>query len=74
MSEEIYVQFWVYLAYFFSFIFFIIGYGNNIQSYIYYGLFFFIMGIGMVISYKLNIVIAILKKENMEETFYEDSD
>ena len=70
---DTYNHFWVYLAYFFSFIFFIICYMNNLQNYIYYGLFFFLIGLCMFLSVKLSKILDILSEDD-EIKFYEDSD
>ena len=72
-DEEVYAQFWVYLAYFFSFIFFIIGYVNEYQNYIYYAFFFFLIGIMMLVSFKLNKILTVLTEDD-DFKFYEDSD
>ena len=71
---EVYASFWIYLAYFFSFIFFVMGYMNNMQNYIYYGLFFLIIGLCMLLSFKMNKVIKILEDKEEDYVFYEDSD
>ena len=72
-NDELYAQFWVWLAYFFSLVFFVDGYMNGYQNYIYYAFFFFIIGLGMLISFRLNKVLDILA-EDEDFTFYEDSD
>lgn len=73
-NDDVYTYFWIYLAYFFSLIFFIIGYTNNLQNYIYYAFFFLIIGLIMVVSYRLNKIIDSLQEENDQFEFYEDSD
>lgn len=67
-------MFWIYLVYFFSFVCFVIGYTNHTQNHIYYGFFFLIIGLIMVISYKLDKVIDSLQDENYQFEVYEDSD
>ena len=72
-NDELYAQFWVWLAYIFSLVFFLDSYIGGHQCHIYYAFFFFIIGLGMLISFRLNKVLDVLTEDD-DFTFYEDSD
>lgn len=63
--NPIYAFFWICLAYFISFILIVVGVHDNNQSYIYYGLFFLILGVLMNISLKLSLVLSILENADV---------
>lgn len=74
VNPNLLVSFWVYLAYFLAFVGIMCGWKCGVQSWIYYGLFFVLFGLGLNISSNLIIVKDILSGANIEYDFYEDSD
>ena len=55
-----YSLFWIFVAYFISFIGVVVGIHDNNPIYIYCGLFFLVVGLLLNISFKLNILLSIL--------------
>ena len=74
VDTSIFVTFWVYLAYFLGFVGLVTGYVQSVQPYIYYGLFFILLGLGLNISNNLIVVKDLLTGANIEYKFMEDSD
>lgn len=66
-----YSLFWILLAYFISFVGVVVGIHDNNPTYVYYGLFFFVVGLLLNISLKLNLLLGILTNS---EIVYEPSD
>ena len=66
-----YSLFWILLAYFISFAGVVVGIHDNNPTYVYYGLFFFVVGLLLNISLKLNLLLSILTNS---EIVYEPSD
>ena len=66
MSDNVYMNFWIYLAYFLCMILVIIGYVKGYQVWINYGLFFFIVGLLLNISFKLSLLLDIFEDSVVE--------
>lgn len=66
-----YSLFWILLAYFISFVGVVVGIHDNNPTYVYYGLFFFVVGLLLNISLKLSLLLSILTNS---EIVYEPSD
>lgn len=60
MDSELYVSFWIYLAYCLSMVFLVLGFVKGVQVWIYYGLFFIIMGLLFNIGFKITILYNML--------------
>lgn len=59
-DDLMYSALWVLLAYFFAIVLFFTGWLDGNQVHIYYGLYFFLIGLGFNISAKLSFIVDVL--------------
>ena len=74
MNDISYGFVWVLLAYFFSIVFFFTGWINHNTEFVYYGLYFFLVGLGLNISNKLNFIVNVLTGAEVKYDFIDDFD
>ena len=65
-GDEFYARFWITLAYCLCMIFLVVGYVKGYQSWIYYGLTCFVVGLLWNISFKLSLLLNIFHNGVME--------
>ena len=63
---------WVIIAYFISIVFFFTGWFNGNNDWVWYGLYFFLIGLGFNISNKLNYIVNILNGADVKYEWFDD--
>ena len=63
---------WVLLAYFFSIVFFFTGWFDSNALFVFYGLYFFIVGLCLNISNKLSFIVDVLTGADVRYEFMDD--
>ena len=66
MSSEVYGYFWVLLSYFVGFVFLAIWIVKGFPNYIFYSLFFILLGLLLNISFKLSILLDMFHNSTIE--------
>lgn len=72
MDNMSYGYLWVLVAYFFSIVFFVTGWLQGNTEWIWYGLYFFLVGLGFNISAKLNFIVDVLNGADIKYEWFDD--
>lgn len=67
-----YSYFWVLVAYFFSIVFSVTGWFQGNTEWVWYGLYFFLVGLGFNISAKLNFIVNVLNGTDIKYEWFDD--